>query len=164
MAKKSSRKDEEDEPSKEIEEEEENYMENAKTWGHQLIKVLSYTNHNKFIVRGLYPNNVFVHKEELTIVPEYLIIPKMSDLEKIRYQSPEYLEKKLTLKSDTWSFGCILVHIVTGLPPFEGIDSVSEIRKTILEDRISPLNYCINNMKKEYEIIVDNPLLRILLW
>jgi len=93
-----------------------------------------------------------------------MITPKMSATDMIRYQSPEYLEKKLTLKSDTWAFGCILIQIATGHKPYQAMNNPDDIKKTILVDRISPLNYCINNMRKEYEIIVDNPLLRILLF
>ena len=70
----------------------------------------------------------------------------------------------MTLKSDTWSFGCILLQIITGIKPYDQIKSIENLKKIVIDDRVSPLNYCINNMRKEYEIIVDNPVLRILLW
>ena len=35
-----------------------------------------------------------------------------------RYMSPEQLENKLTLKSDIWAFGCVLLELATGLKPY----------------------------------------------
>ena len=67
MCKKTEKKDEKEEEKKDEEEkeEEENLMDKAKKLGSKLIKALSYMNHNKFIMRGLYPNNIFLSGENL---------------------------------------------------------------------------------------------------
>jgi serine/threonine protein kinase len=61
-----------------------------------------------------------------------MIVPKMLELDMVRYQSPEYLDNKLTLKSDTWSFGCLLIEIATGIKPYENINDLADLKKTVL--------------------------------
>jgi serine/threonine protein kinase len=39
----------------------------------------------------------------------------------LRYMSPEQLDGILTSKIDIWAFGCVLLEILTGKPPYSGI-------------------------------------------
>ena len=59
-AKKDDEEDEEEKDEKEKEEEEEDKLNYSKKLGQKLIKALAFVNHNKFIIRGLYPNNIFI--------------------------------------------------------------------------------------------------------
>ena len=78
--------------------------------------------------------------------------------------SPEQLENKLTLKSDIWAFGCVLLELATGLKPYAEItDSLPQLLKVISLDMLNPLEYCLKNYRKEYDIIIQNPELRYLL-
>ena len=39
----------------------------------------------------------------------------------LRWTSPEALDSKLTKKVDVWALGCIVLYMVSGKIPYEGI-------------------------------------------
>lgn len=58
------------------------------------------------------------------------------------FRSPEALagenERPLTVQSDIWSLGCTLLEIVTGLPPWSGIQ-LEVLRSKVLKLRQSAM-------------------------
>ena len=65
----------------------------------------------------------------------------------------------MTLTTDVWAFGCVLLMLVTSKQPYSGVDSL-QIPGLMNRD-ISPLDYLME--QGEYKIIDKNPDLRNLL-
>ena len=51
--------------------------------------------------------------------------------------SPEMHNGPISLKSDIWAFGCILMELSTGLKPFENLEEISLCFKIV--QGITPL-------------------------
>ena len=77
--------------------------------------------------------------------------------------SPEQWKERVTLKTDIWAFGCILLHFVTGLKPYHKL-SASAVEVFMLGDvlPINPLEYIYmkDNWLPEFEIIEKDPYLK----
>lgn len=58
---------------------------------------------------------------------------KELDIYKLNYTSPEMLcEKEYSFSTDIWSFGCVLIFLLTGKNPF-GSDSIENVKNRILK-------------------------------
>jgi hypothetical protein len=59
----------------------------------------------------------------------------------IRWMSPENIQKKIySEKSDVWSFGCLIIELLTGQLPYANfLGSLPELALAIRERRLSPL-------------------------
>jgi serine/threonine protein kinase len=87
------------------------------------------------------------------------------------YISPEQLEGVVSPKSDIWTFGCVMLQLITGRTPYHNIprnDGLKEsLRNVIFEEKISPLEYIFipQNYSKDFEIISggNNEVIRNLL-
>ena len=79
-----------------------------------MISVLKYFNLRKIIHRDLRPQNVIINGENIKIM-DLMTTNDSRKLESSRYSSPEAMERRLSLTSDIWSFGCIMLEISTGL-------------------------------------------------
>ena len=70
--------------------------------------------------------------------------------------SPEQWNERVTLKTDIWAFGCILLHFVTGYKPYYKL-SPSAVEVFMLGDvpLFSPLKYIYmkDNWLPEFDII-----------
>ena len=62
----------------------------------------------------------------------------------IRYMSPEQYEGIITFKSDIWSFGCVMLELITGKRPYDGIKMES-----FVSNSENPLDYFFENHKFE---------------
>lgn len=87
-----------------------------------------------------------------------------------QYMSPEQAQGQLDLdiRSDIYSLGATLFHMVTGKTPFSGLDNVEIMAKQVLDvlksaevknRRLSPLTLCFieKMMAKEKDIRYQNP-------
>ena len=54
-----------------------------------------------------------------------------------RYSSPEQVDQQISTKNDIWSFGCLLIFLLTGLHPYHGDEEVQFVRK--LKKKVCPL-------------------------
>jgi serine/threonine protein kinase len=82
-----------------------------------------------------------------------------------RYMSPEQFEGKICLKTDVWSFGCILLEFCTGKRPYNEILKNELVGLQITEQKVTPLDYCFDekNYCSAYDIISENLDLKELL-
>ena len=63
-----------------------------------------------------------------------------------RYMSPEQFDGKISLKTDIWAFGCILLEFATGLQPYADVKDENLIPILVSEKKISPLDYAIKEL------------------
>ena len=84
-------------------------------------------------------------------------------MERIRYMSPEELNGQLSQKTDVWAFGCILFELCSGIKPYHGVETISEIASLLLERKESPLEYAmVNNIRSCRIIFANDDLLQLL--
>lgn len=67
----------------------------------------------------------------------------------LRYMSPEQLDEQLNTKIDIWALGCVLLQLVTGKAPFEGITNEFKIYTEVCKR--GPLEYAQIHFKEELE-------------
>ena len=79
-----------------------------------------------------------------------------------RYMSPEQFDGKISLKTDVWAFGCILMEFATGLRPYHQVPE-ERIPVLVSEQKISPLDYAITELTDQISIILTNSELRNLI-
>lgn len=75
--------------------------------------------------------------------------------------SLEQHKGSVCLKSDVWSFGCILLELATGQKVFNGLNEFSLCYK--MSKGISPLIYAMNNASYNTALIQANPALKELI-
>ena len=68
--------------------------------------------------------------------------------------SPEQYEGIITFKSDIWSFGCVMLELITGKRPYDGIKMES-----FVSNSENPLDYFFENHKFEKNKITPDLLL-----
>ena len=81
-----------------------------------------------------------------------------------KYMAPEQFSiAEITLKTDIWAFGCVILQICTGTPPFGKLRDYELMKK--LDKQVSPLDYCLqmDDITKNCKLIKENPDLRQLL-
>ena len=84
-----------------------------------MVSVLKYFNLRKIVHRDLRPQNIIINGEKVKIMDLWTINdPQKVEANNWRYSSPEALENRLSLTSDIWSFGCLMLEICTGLKPY----------------------------------------------
>ncbi|XP_059311259.1 probable inactive receptor kinase At2g26730 [Lycium ferocissimum] len=91
-------------------------------------------------------SNVFLDENDEVRVADYgltsLIAPPIATQRMVSYRSPEYLAfKKVSKKSDIWSFGCLLLELLTGRisshsapPGVTGADLCSWVHRAVREE------------------------------
>ena len=86
------------------------------------------------------------------------------------YLSPEQFDGKISIKSDIWAFGCILLFFCTGLRPYYDVSDQVDFLSLMELRRVGPLEYLMQSESSEDEvlnakiIINQNPVLRCLLF
>lgn len=95
----------------------------------QILQGLEYLHSKNIIHQDLKPHNILFDKNQYTLKIADFGVSNIFDQTKatakaqngtLRYMSPEQLESKLTPKIDMWAFGCILLEMITGKPPYFG--------------------------------------------
>ena len=60
-----------------------------------------------------------------------------------RYMSPEQMKGKVTLSTDVWAFGCIILEFCTGLMPYHKVTNDFGIVMLIKKGH-TPLDYILD--------------------
>ena len=61
----------------------------------------------------------------------------------IRYMAPEQLDDQLSPKTDVWALGCILLSLVSGKLPYQGLQNEFKIMTQTCS--VGPLEYALKN-------------------
>jgi CHASE2 domain-containing sensor protein len=113
----------------------------------QICDALSYS-HQKWIIHGgIKPSNIFLNRKDMIKVSDFGIDPFAKEIGSQTgemlitpgYMSPEQVEgKKIDGRSDLFSLGIVLYHLITGELPFQGA-SLSELMYNIShQNPVSP--------------------------
>jgi serine/threonine protein kinase len=123
---------------------------------------------NKVIHRDLKPENVLFNEDHSLVKIIDMGISSEFDTKNdtmfvgeagtFRYMSPEQFDGKICLKTDVWSFGCIIFEFCTGKRPYHEIMQNEQVGVKITEAKETPLDYCFDeaNYCSAYDIISDN--------
>jgi signal transduction histidine kinase/tRNA A-37 threonylcarbamoyl transferase component Bud32 len=100
----------------------------------QLAEALNYVHNHGIIHRDLKPSNIFINEQNQLKLLDFGVALVM-ELSAIReekmiagtfgYMSPEatgILDKRIDERSDLYSLGVVFYHLITGAPPFKGIE------------------------------------------
>ena len=114
----------------------------------KMFTALSHAHQKGIIHRDIKPGNIMINYENEVKVLDFSIAVLRDDLIKEnsemvlgtpRYMSPEQFENAVTdHRTDIYSAGVTLFHLVTGNPPFDGA-SLTEIRGKHLDAPIPPI-------------------------
>ena len=140
---------------------------------YQILSAINYCHKMNIIHRDLKPENIFIVKRE-----DYdndLLFIKIGDFgtakwfeeNKIErnvvgscyYIAPEVLEKKYNEKCDLWSIGVIMYILLSGKPPFNGVND-EEIYKKILNGSYDLKNEPWDKISNEAKDLIYKLLLR----
>lgn len=120
----------------------------------QILQAMKYLHHKKLIHSNLRLDNIEISDVYKRIKLINIGVLQLADaglraqgpfISKMRYISPEEFNGKISLKSDVWAFGCVLLELITGLEPFSDIEEEAELCNTLLVKRISPLEYALEH-------------------
>ena len=109
---------------------------------HQLFSVVNYCHKMKIIHRDLKPENILINKNENGFVKikvcdfgTSLMFNRGEIQDKIvgsiYYIAPEVLKKKYNSKCDLWSCGVIMYILLTRVPPFNGNNNETIVKKIL---------------------------------
>ncbi|KAF7824796.1 proline-rich receptor-like protein kinase PERK8 [Senna tora] len=113
-------------------------------------KGLLYLHHNNIIHRDITPNNILVTHDYETLLGDFGLATRVGEEESSYsgeicvgnegYLAPEFLEfGKLSTKTDVYSFGVILLHLITGMRITDkkrlGDKTLVEWARPLLEER-----------------------------
>jgi calcium-dependent protein kinase len=117
---------------------------------HQIISAVLYLHSKNIVHRDLKPENILIEGIDTDSNKEFFNV-KLIDFGTSNYLkenskfsvkmgtpyyiAPEVIKKKYNEKCDLWSCGVIMYVLLTGHPPFNGIDT-DEIFKQVLEKKI----------------------------
>jgi serine/threonine protein kinase len=104
-------------------------------------------NTENFVPHGnLKPSNILFDENDIVLVSDYgfasLVASPIAVDRMLAYKSPEYQSsKKMSKKSDVWSYGCLILELLTGRisihsapPGFQGIDLSGWVRRAVREE------------------------------
>lgn len=113
-----------------------------KNYGKQLLSGLLYLHSNKIIHRDLKPANILITQEGVLKLTDFGSCKEFSDLEptisKSLKGSPYWMAPEVvrleghSYSADIWSFGCILIEMVNGRPPWSNLSNDSKEVMTLI--------------------------------
>ena len=126
----------------------------VKSFIKQIVETVAYLNSMKIVHQDLKPENILLDKSLTAVklcdfgISNYLDMTRATHDAKgtVRYMSKELLDCKLTNKIDVWGVGCILLVMITGKQPYEGMNNEWSISSKIFSG-VTPLEYALENRK-----------------
>lgn len=96
---------------------------------------------------GDFGNSEYFPRQPFASVPLCLEpSPKTIENFTIPYMAPELLHRPLaTAESDMWAFGCFVLEIATGVPPWHGLEATEILLK--LASRASPIDHASDRLE-----------------
>ncbi|KAL5992330.1 hypothetical protein ACLOJK_013246 [Asimina triloba] len=98
---------------------------------------------------NLKSTNVLLDKDDTPLVSDYSLSPLLAKhvavQKMVAYKSPEYQQgKKVSKRADVWSYGCLLLELITGRVPsysaptgVKGVDLCRWVNRTIREEWVN---------------------------
>lgn len=126
----------------------------------QIVTGMAYLESQKYFHGDLCATNILVGDSNRIKIGDYGLIKLMKDSEnsvpesKVRFRAPEAIKtNKFSIESDVWSFGILLIEILTfGRTPYHNMDNNQVIRQIEFGYRIP----CPENCPQElYEIMLE---------
>ena len=128
----------------------------------QICSALDYLHNEKQMIhKDIKPQNILLDKSAKTFklgdlgVSTHLtktLCTKEASQGTMRYMPPEQLNGKLSLKSDIWSLGCVLLEMCTGKPPFFDIENEITMSMRIVRGE-NPLYYATKKYREQLGLI-----------
>lgn len=117
-----------------------------------VARALEYLHLNSTSLAGAVPHgnlkcsNVLLTENDIVVVSDYglasLVALPIASQRMVSYKSPEYqIAKRVSKKSDVWSYGCLLLELLTGKisaytapPGVNGVDICSWVHRAVREE------------------------------
>lgn len=105
----------------------------------QIVLGTIYLHSHGILHRDLKLNNILLGSDNIVKIADFGLSVRLNDIDSKQdticgtpnYISPEIMDyKPYGLPADMWSLGCILVALLTGDPPFDGMQSVKSYSNT----------------------------------
>lgn len=132
--------------------------------GLKLLSALEYAHNKGIIHRDLKPANVMLRRDGTVKLMDFGIAKILDEgnltvtgtlIGSPAYMSPQQaLEQPIDLRSDFFSLGTLLYHLVTGQLPFNGSNS-SIILKNIIENNHTPANVLFQDISTELSDLLE---------
>jgi calcium-dependent protein kinase len=135
----------------------------------QILMAISYCHSKNIIHRDLKPENIMIVNREKNGGLQVKIIDfgnaKIFDKEHSEnkyvgssyYMAPEVIKRNYDEKCDLWSCGVILYILLTGKPPFDGIDD-DEIVESVKEGEFDRESFPYISLSEEAKDLIDRLL------
>ena len=118
----------------------------------QIAEVLVYLHSKSIVHQDLKPQNVLFNEDRTQLkLCDFGISNKVEQTRatvaarsgSIRYMAPEQLDDQLSPKTDVWALGCILLSLVSGKLPYQGLQNEFKIMTQTCS--VGPLEYALQN-------------------
>src|SRR5262245_223836 len=114
----------------------------------QIAKAVSYLSTRRLVHRDLKPANILIDAKELVRICDFGLARHISSVQKStavqtsafgtpHYTAPECWEGVVRVRSDVYSFGCIMYALLTGKDPWDGLQVLQISKKHSKEERPS---------------------------
>jgi len=122
----------------------------VRMFAHQLIKGIEYMHSFKIKHQDLKPGNILLNSEQTEL--KIIDFGEATSLEHTRiksrraqagtryYKAPEQHRNISTLESDIWSYGCIILQMVTKEVPYHNYNNELAIQYSMQKANLSPLD------------------------
>ncbi len=136
---------------------------------HQILMAISYCHSKNVIHRDLKPENIMIVNRQKNGVLQVKIIDfgtaKLFERGQTQnkyvgssyYMAPEVIKRKYDEKCDIWSCGVILYILLTGKPPFDGVDD-DEIIESVKDGVYDTESFPYNSLSNEAKDLIDRLL------
>ena len=135
----------------------------------QILMAISYCHSKNVIHRDLKPENIMIVNREKNGVLQVKIIDfgtaKLFEkghtenkyVGSSYYMAPEVIKRKYDEKCDIWSCGVILYILLTGRPPFDGVDD-DEIIESVKDGEFDKESFPYNSLSNEAKDLIERLL------
>lgn len=134
---------------------------------HQMAQALGHAHEHHMVHRDVKPANIMLTKSGMAKLCDlgFALVRRSADegddgvLGTPTYVSPEQArgDKDIDIRSDIYSLGATLYHMLVGRPPFEGPDAASVIGKHLTERPVPPI-HANNHLAPESSRLVERML------